>query len=322
MKKLVSCILAFLCVFSAVSLSACKVSDEVVIAAPDGAPVLALYSIMADDTAIGGKTVGYKVYTGAANIGTAIASGDADVAVMPLNVAAKLYNAGQKIKLLSVNVFGVLYMVGKDELASVASLEGKRVVTIGRGGSPDLMLKYVLDKNGVEYEDSETVVEGKVAINYVNAATDANQLIAKGKADYAILGEPVATTSCAKLNLKVVLDIQEEWAKIVGENSFTQAGVVVSEKIYSNESFCTALLSKLSENADYAKNNAENVKAVVNGKGSALAMNFTRELIENCNLGCVRASTGRETIEKYFSAILEASPEFIGGKLPNAEFYY
>lgn len=322
MKKLVAVITAVLCLCLTFGLSACKVKDDIVIAAPDGAPVLALYSLMRDGTAIDGKTVGYKVYTGAANIGTAISSGDADIAVMPLNVASKLYNKGEDIKLLSVNIFGVLYMVGKNELNEIKDLAGKRVVTIGRGGSPDLMLKYILDKNGIEYEDSETVVENKVAINYVNATAEANQVLAKNSADYAILGEPVATTACKKLGLNVVMDIKEEWSKIVGENTFTQAGVVVSKKVYEDEKLCAELLKKLAGNALFAEENAGEIKQVINSYGSALSMDFSTELVKRCNLGCQRASDAKTTIEKYFSAILENSPSFIGGKLPDANFYY
>ena len=322
MKKLIAFLTAVLCLCLTFGLSGCKMKNDIVIAAPDGAPVLALYSLMKDGTAIGGKTVGYKVYTGAANIGTAISSGDADIAVMPLNVASKLYNKGEDIKLLSVNIFGVLYMVGKTELNGNGDLVGKRVVTIGRGGSPDLMLKYILDKNGIGYEDSETAIEGKVAINYVNAAADANQMLAKNTADYAILGEPVATTACKKLGLRIVMDIKNEWSKIVGENTFTQAGVVVSKKVYEDEKLCADLLKKLAENALIAEENAEDIKKTVNSCGSALAMDFTAELVKRCNLGCLRASEGKETIEKYFSAILENSPSFIGGKLPDANFYY
>ena len=322
MKKLIAFLTACLCLTLTFGLSACKVRNDIVIAAPDGAPVLALYSLMKDGTAIDEKTVGYKVYTGAANIGTAISSGDADIAVMPLNVASKLYNKGEDIKLLSVNVFGILYMVGKTGLNGKEDLTGKRVVTIGRGGSPDLMLKYILDKNGIEYEDKETAVTGKVAINYVNAPAEANQMLAKNLADYAILGEPAATAACKKLGLKVVMDIKEEWSKIVGENTFTQAGVVVNKKVYEDENLCKALLKKLGENASFAEQNASDVKSVVNSYGSTLSMDFSPELIKRCNLGCLRASEGRETIEKYFSAILENDKSFIGGKLPDANFYY
>ena len=322
MKKFLAIILAVLSCFAVMFTSGCKIKDEVIIAAPDGAPVLALYSLMDKGNAVGNKTVGYKIYNGAANIGTAIASGDADIAVMPVNVAAKLYNAGQDVKLLSVNVFGVLYMVGKTELSDISSLKSKVVVTIGKGGTPDLSLKYILKTKDLEYEDSETAVDGKVAINYVNAASEANQLVKSGKADYAILGEPVASNACNKLGFKIVMDIQKEWNAIVGENAFTQAGIVVSNKIYSDESFCNDLISKLQNNAEYTKEHAAEIKDVISAKGSALTADFTAEIIERCNLGCKRASDDKVAIENYFNAILESQPSFIGGKLPDEGFYF
>ena len=61
MKRISAIVLAFFSCFVLVFSSGCKVKDEVIIAAPDGAPVLALYSLMDKGNAVGGKTVGYKV---------------------------------------------------------------------------------------------------------------------------------------------------------------------------------------------------------------------------------------------------------------------
>ena len=112
MKKLLSLLLCVVTALSLALLGGCQVSrtekKTILIAAPDGAPALAVYELMKNVDHLAGYQVDYKIVSGAANIGTTFASGEADIAVMPVNVAAKLYNNGTDLKLLSVNVFGVL----------------------------------------------------------------------------------------------------------------------------------------------------------------------------------------------------------------------
>ena len=197
MKKLLSLLLCVVTALSLALLGGCQVSrtekKTILIAAPDGAPALAVYELMKNVDHLAGYQVDYKIVSGAANIGTTFASGEADIAVMPVNVAAKLYNNGTDLKLLSVNVFGVLYMVGKTPIATPNDLIGKVVVNIGQGGTPDITLKFILEENDVPYEISDTPVEGKVALKYVNDGSEVRALLSANKVDYGVLGEPAVS---------------------------------------------------------------------------------------------------------------------------------
>ena len=322
MKKLTAILLAVISAFAIVLSTGCKNTEgKIVVAVPDGAPTLTLFSVMDTVNNLEGYSIEYKVLSGAENIKDVFVSGGADCAVMPVNVAATLYNKGIDLKLLSVNVFGVLYLVGSNELESAESLKGKVVVTIGQGGTPDISFKRILDGYNVPYVDGETAVEGKVALNYVADAPTAMRTLAQGKADYAILGEPVVTTACKNLGVKIVMDIQKEWSKFVGADTFMQAGLVMSQKVYENEALTEALLNKLSKNADYIMTKPEKVKQVIQKFGSSIQVDFTAEILSRCNLGCERASDVKDKLGSYFTAILGYKPEFIGGKLPDEGFY-
>ena len=324
MKKLISIVLAVISAVSLLTVSGCKTTENgtITIAVPDGAPTLALYSVMDSVNTLEGYEIKYKVLSGSENIGKTLVSGAADCAIMPVNVAAKLFNAGNDLKLLSVNVFGVLYMVGKENLASIDDLKGKVVVTIGKGATPDLSLKVVLDGNNVAYEDAESAVNGKVALNYVADAPTAMKTLAAGKADYAVLGEPQATVACKNLNAQIVMDIQKEWTKLIGEDTFAQAGFVMNENVYNSDALASALLDRLSKNADAVMKNPDKVRSVVQKYGSSLQVSFTKEILGRCNLGCKSATSIKGSLENYFNAILNYDPTFIGGKLPDDGFYY
>ena len=153
MKKLLSLLAAIALVFT---LGACEpipntgsgnggnvpAPASVTVYAPDGAPAVAISKII-NDGKIGNTEATVNIVAGADLLTTNVANGSADVAVMPVNLAAKTYNGGVKIKLVSVNIFGCLYMVGKTPVTALTDLVGKVVYNIGRGGTPDLTLKYV-----------------------------------------------------------------------------------------------------------------------------------------------------------------------------------
>lgn len=121
------------------------------ITVPDGAPALTVLSL--NGTYICGYKIEVKVVSGADLVLGSLTNGTSDIVVLPTNVCAKLYNKGMKVKLASVNIFGVLYMVGKTEVNSLDDLAGKTIYNIGMGGTPDLTLKYILKTNGYNYQE-------------------------------------------------------------------------------------------------------------------------------------------------------------------------
>lgn len=300
---------------------------KIVVAMPDGAPVLSVYELLKSVDNLDGHPVEYKIVANAQEIGLVVAKGEVDVGVMPTNVAAKLYNGGTDIKLLSVNVFGCLYLVGKGELTNgLNDLKGKVLTVIGKGASPDITMKLILDRNGISYEESNERIEDKVALRYVSQGPDAVALLANDGTDYAVLGEPVATNATKKLSakgVKILLDLQNVWNGLLEEDDcFTQAGVVVAKSVYNDNELIEALLQKLESNYEYIISDIANVQTTLTDKGSALSGAFSKELIDRCNLKCEKAIDIKDKIEKYFNAVYAYDPTFIGGKLPADGFYW
>ena len=79
-----------------------------------------------------------------------ISSGEVDIAAVPTNLAATLYqktNGG--VKLLAVNTLGVLYLLEKgDSIHSVADLKGKTIYASGQGSTTEYVLNYLLEQAG------------------------------------------------------------------------------------------------------------------------------------------------------------------------------
>lgn len=334
--KLLVAVLITACLFSA---SACNFSDEeesssdsgsgvtpkkeYVFVMPDGAPVLAAVNLMKNYPEIGGHKMKYMIVP-ASNIGPEFA-GNADIAVMPSNAAAKLYNKGIPLNLLSVNIYGVLYMVGTKDgvITDLNALKGHVVYNIGEGKTPDLLLKYFLKEAGTEYAAGEEPIEGKVVLAYKESAAEVLGLLKKGVAEYGVLGQPVVSKALKVAeNIKVVFDFQSAWKNITGRDSYPQAGVVVKKAAAADKAFIAALYEALHNNKEYSLNHADEIKGVLADFGSTLKdFDFKAEIVSACNLDCKKAIDEKEGLTDYFNKIAAFDKTFIGGKLPDDGFY-
>lgn len=295
---------------------------------PDGAPVLAAVNLIKNYPEIDGHKMTYKVVP-AANIAQEYTK-NADIAVLPTNAAANLYNKGVDIKLASVNVFGVMYMIGQEKIDSLSDLVGEVVYSIGKGNTPELLLKYFLSKEGIEYVESDVPVEGKVALQYVNEAPAVISAMkawfsdnSSKQANYGVIGQPAVVGANKQLNTQTVFDFQQEWKKYNTE-AYPQAGVAVKSAVANDHSFIAALRKALSENAEYITQNPSAINEVLTAQQSSLKMTFTSELVKECNIGYLSAAQAKQSLEKYFTEATSLNAEtktFFGGKLPEADFY-
>lgn len=240
-----------------------------------------------------------------------------DMAIAPLNVAYKLHNSNAKFKLASVNVFGVLYMIGKTSInEDMNNLKGKIVCLTSGGGTPEILFKHLLAKNQIEFEESDTVTDAnKVYIKYVGA----QQIIAglkQGTVEYGVLGEPAVTKANAATGSIVVLDLQKEWKKFYGEGQFVQAGLIVnSEKV--NVEFVNALVEKLKQNKQYLYDNADGIGNTLVSVYSETVMKgikFNASVLDRCNIGCETAKSQKSAINAFLTAH--------GLTAPNDDFYF
>lgn len=107
----------------------------------------------ADEEGSVGNDYSFQIVSAPDEISGKLSSGEADIAALPTNMAATLYGKteGKLLKMLAVNTLGVLYiMENGDSIQSAADLRGKTIYTTGQGANPEYVLKYVLEKNGID----------------------------------------------------------------------------------------------------------------------------------------------------------------------------
>ncbi|HCJ01855.1 MAG TPA: hypothetical protein DHV31_03065, partial [Clostridiales bacterium] len=197
MKKTIAILLLLsLTLFCAVSFVGCSEdSDSITVIVPDGGPALGMAYLMKNHSMINGVKINYEIKNGADDIKAAVMNGKADIAIMPTNLAAALYNNKIEIKLVATNSYGLMYLITNQGETTLSDLVGEVLHTVGKSGTPEAVLKKVLDSASIAYEESDTAVTGKVALNFYSDGTQIIQKIAQGSIKYALLGEPAVSTA-------------------------------------------------------------------------------------------------------------------------------
>ena len=125
------------------------------------------------------------------DISGGIVNGSIDIAACPLNLASVLYKkTNGNVQMLAINTLGTLYIVSKDPtITKLADLEGKTIVTAGQGATPEYVLNYLLEKNGLT---------DKVTVEYKSEHAEVATLALSGEADTVLLPEPNVTAVLSK----------------------------------------------------------------------------------------------------------------------------
>ena len=285
---------------------------------PDGAPTLAMAKLLYEKPSFDGFNVNYEIVSGSTAISAkAMDMDNTDIAILPTNMAAIMYNKGFDRKIVCSNVFGLLYMVGKTDITSIDQLKGKVVYNIGQGGTPDFVFKNILKENNIEYLESDTQVEGKVAIKFEASPQTVIQEIAANQVDYAILGEP-QVSQALKLNenFHIVLDLQDEW-----RNGYPQVSTVIKSSIINEyPEFVDAFLAKIEENTTWVNENSDLAAQALSDNGSNVT-GFTEEVIQRCNIRYIPISYGKYQVIDYLESIYQFNPLLVGGKMPEEALY-
>lgn len=308
---------------SDISESVMKVSKTFSMGVVNGAPALAVANIAGgfdfSDEKNDVKT-NVNVEKDAPAVIAGLTNGTYDMAILPLNVASKLYNAGKLgVKLVSVNIFSVLHVLTKGEYNNLNDMKGKVVYTVGAGGTPEVALKNILTANAIKFADGDEAADSETV--YINAVAEAQLVIValkKGEADFAILGEPVVSQAMAKTGAKIAFSVEDEWKKAHPGVGFVQAGLIVKSAVLDNYGgYVDALMEKMGENNAYINEHIETVSDELKLINATLPK-LSAETLARCLIGADKASVRRADIEAFLKAL---NPADYGGKLPSDDFY-
>lgn len=268
----------------------------------------------------GGTLLRYEVTLGsdpANDIVPRLTNGELDIAAIPTNLAATLYNRTDGgIKLLALNTLGVLHILENgDTVNSLADLEGRTLYATGQGSNPEYVLNYLLEANGLD-------PAADVDIQWL-ASEELTARMASGDIDLCMLPVPAATTVMMQnSDVRDAIDLNDAWTESGAQGTFTMGCLVArTEWLEGNSELVPGILAEYAASIDYANSNPEEAAALIERYGIVPKAAVAQAAIPQANMVCV---TGEDMkgIADYYQVLFDADPTSIGGAIPGEDFYY
>lgn len=278
---------------------------------------MGLASLM--DRAAKGETVNSYSFTLAGDptaVSASVIKGEVDIACVPVNLASVLYTkTGGEYVCVAVNTLGVLHILeAGDSVQSIADLAGKTLYATGLGSTPEYILNYILEANGLT---------DKVTVEYKTEHSELAALLASGDVTLGMLPEPNVTSAMLQnADLRLALDLTAEWDK-VSDTSAVQ-GCVIAKKavIEANPDAFADFLADYADSVALCNTDVETAAAFCETYGIVPKAAVAKRAYPNCNIVFVTGADMKASLSAFLEVLYAANPASIGGALPAADFYY
>lgn len=298
-----------------------KTGKTLRVAALKGPTAMGMVKLM--DDAANGVTANDYQFTLAGSpdeIVGSIIQGEFDIAAVPTNLAATLYNKTQgKIQLMALNTLGVLYVVeAGDTIQSIGDLAGRTVYSTGKGSTPEFALNYVLEQNGLA---------GQVPVEYKTEHAELAALLSQGQAEVALLPQPFVTTALAQNDkLRVALDLTQEWDKAAQGASQLTMGCIIAQRSFleENAAAAAAFLAEYEASVAFVTDpaNLDAAAALVVREGILPKEPVAKAALPHCAITFISGEEMKKTASGFLKVLCDADPKAVGGALPDEGLYY
>ena len=268
----------------------------------------------------------FTVKTDASDVLAAVLNGSADIAALPTNAAANLYNKSNGgVVVLAVNTLGCLYLL-TNQNATVTSFEDLRGKTVyAPAQNPTFIFTYLCKQNGLEIGKDITID----STTYAQPAA-LKDAVAAGLVDIAVLPEPmvtIATNAAKSANNGTVItnamDLTAEWNKVSPEGSLVQGCVVVRRTfLEANPETVENFLKEYKTSIEYLSTDIDSASQMIVDNGIFTNAGVAKKALPNCNVCFLDGEAMKTAMETYLGVLAGINVNSIGGKLPEANFYY
>lgn len=285
----------------------------------DGTPALTVAKIAKENPEIHEMvTIDYEMQKSPDLLVAKILKEEADIAIVPSNLAAQAFNKDLPYTIVGTSTWGTMYLTSTEDIKSFEELKGKEIYSFGKGLTPDLVLRYVLSKNGIEPDKD-------LNITYLDSASEMGPAFLSGKTNLAVLPEPLLSTIMMKnKDAKMIFDLNEEWSNATGaEKGFPQSSLIIKTDLIENDKeFVDRFIKAYESSRTWAIENQEELAKYAEELEISVAKDVIEKGIRWTNPEDFNIKDSIVEYETYYKAILDFAPDFMGGKMPGEEVYF
>ena len=294
------------------------VTKEINFMAPDGLPAIAVAKLIKEKPEVkAGYNINYTIEKSSESLVTSVMKSEPDIAIVPSNVAATVFNKNKEYKIAGTVGFGSFYIGTTNENQTLEDLKGKEVYNIGKGLTPDIIAKTILKDKGID-------VDKDINFSYVDGVNELAPIILAGKTQYAIIPEPALSTAQSKNEkFNVILDLNEEWKKINNSQyGYPQSTIIVKKDLSENhKAFVKELLAQVKAGTEWVYTDKETLGTYCEEIGVSAKKPIIIKAIDKSNIKYVDIKDSYKEYETYFQKLNEFDPKTIGGSIPDDEIF-
>lgn len=241
-------------------------------------------------------------------------SGEIDIAAVPINLAAVLYQKTEgEAVILAINTLGVLYVIENGNTVNeLSDLSGKTLYCTGQGSTPEYTINYLLQQKGLE----------DVTVEYLAEHSTLAAQLADGTTELGMLPEPhVSSVMVKNQTARVAIDINSEWKEQTGSDLVQGCFIVRRDYLEQNPELVSRFLADAKTSSEKLLTEQDAPKIVVK-QGILGSEAVAKMAIPSCNVVCISGEEMKNMTENMLTILFDSNPKAVGGALPNEDFYY
>lgn len=291
-------------------------AESIKVVTPDGLPALSIVKMMSNTKELEGNKIEYKIEKMSDSLVVDMLKREGDIAIIPSNFSAQLYNKKLGYKILGTVGWGSFYVISREDIKSLDELKGKEIYTFGKGLTPDIIFQSILKSKELDSKD--------VKINYLSNGNEVVSLYLGKKADTIVIPEPMLSKILTKnLGTNIVANLNDEWKNLVNSDlGYPQATLVIKEEIYnSNPKLMEEFVNELKSSVAFLYKDREKTIQYIKENGLGVDTTILDKILTRANIFYTPILDCQEEYNRYFEVLEKVNSKVIGGKIPDEEIY-
>ena len=317
MKKISTLILTIILV---VNLTGCSLSKDVRVKTYNGLPAISICKLIKEEENIKSSyKTSYTIESNENKLLESLNKKQIDIALVPTDMAAKVYNKNSSYQICASIGQGSYYLVTSDpEVRGFNStLINKEIAIAGESSMTDNIVKAILKKNNID----ETLVKFK----YTNTVPELVKTLTLGEIYTGIVPETSLTSLLYKHSgLKILASINDAYENTFDiSEGYPQFSVIVRKDFAkNNKEYVNKFLSKVKESIEFVNNNPLQAGAYGEELKIPIKPQILSKAIKRCNLKFIEIDKFKQNYEYFFDILYNYNNEAVGGTVPDESIYH
>ena len=317
MKKISTLILTIILV---VNLTGCSLSKDVRVKTYNGLPAISICKLIKEEDNIKSSyKTSYTIESNENKLLESLNKKQIDIALVPTDMAAKVYNKNSSYQICASIGQGSYYLVTSDPEVTGFNLTliNKEIAIAGENSMTDNIVKAILKKNNID----ETLVKFK----YTNTLPELVKTLTLGEIYTGIVPETSLTSLLYKHSgLKILASTNDAYENTFDiSEGYPQFSVIVRKDFAkNNKEYVNKFLSKLKESIEFVNNNPLQAGAYGEELKIPIKPQILSKAIKRCNLKFIEIDKFKQNYEYLFEILYNYNNEAVGGTVPDESIYH